>query len=59
MAALFYNNYNNGLVASTSSERPQRAFDTITDLFDRVCLHRNVRKTVIRICQTYLPPRGN
>ena len=49
---------NNGLIASTQLERLHRAFDILTDLFDRVGLRENTRKMVIMACQKcYTPER--
>ena len=51
-AALFY--ANNGVVASTDPGWLQSEFDFMMELFDRVGLHTNVRKTVgvvFRNCQ--------
>ena len=41
----------NGLVTSTQLERLQRVFDVITEIFDRVGLMTNTRKTVSMVYQ--------
>ena len=48
LAAYFY--ANEGLVASTQPEMPQRAFGILTSLFDRFGLHINMEKTVGMVC---------
>ena len=46
MTVFFYADY--GLIASLWTEMLQRLFNILTNLFDRVGLRTNVRKTVIR-----------
>ena len=53
-AAYFY--INNGLIALTQEERLKRAFDVLTDLFNRVVLWTNMWKTVIMACQPFQMP---
>ena len=46
--ALFYADI--GLVASTDPGWHQSAFETLTGIFDRVGLQKNIRKTVGMVC---------
>ena len=46
-----------GLVAPTDLGWLQSAFDTLTGLFDRVGLRKNVRKTVGIVCQPFRTDR--
>ena len=46
------------LVASPWTERLQRLFGVLTDLFDQVFLKKNVRKTMIMSCCPYHKPGG-
>ena len=43
----------NGLIVLTWAGRLQRNFDVLTDLFDRISLQTNTRKTVGVVCQPY------
>ena len=47
-AALFY--ADDGMVASSDPRWLQGAFNTLVSLFDRVCLRKNVGKTVGMVC---------
>ena len=47
LAAYFY--ADNGLVALTQPERPQRSFDVLTSIFDWVDLRTNMAKTVVMV----------
>ena len=49
LAEYFYADY--GLVASPRPERLQKSFGILTDLFDRVGLRKNVRKTARMSCR--------
>ena len=49
LTAYLYADY--GLLTSTSLERLQQSFDTLTELFDRLVLRTNVSKTISIYCQ--------
>ena len=55
LAMYFYSN--DGLVPSTNTESPQRAFDVLTGLFNQVDLGANTRKTVSMACHPFHAPR--
>ena len=56
LEALYY--ADDGLVASPQTERLQRAFSVIIDLFNRVGIRANVWKTASMTCQPcYIPGR--
>ena len=54
LAAYFY--ANDGIMASTQTERLHRAFDVLTGLFDRVGLRKKTAKPVDIVCQLYHAP---
>ena len=54
LAAYFY--ADNGLIASTQTERLQREFAILTCLFDRVGLSKNTWKAASMACQTCHSP---
>ena len=54
LVAYFYSD--DGLIASTQTERLLRAFDFLTSLFDHAGLRKNMKKTVSMACQTCHDP---